>query len=141
MSLIDTLRADQLAARKAKNDIARSLLTTLLGESTTAAKNKGIEQPTDDDIIAIVRKFLKGNAEVQQHLTDEVDMAVAKTEEALLLAYLPKQLSAEELRASIVAAIDSGSTNVGSIMALLKANHAGLYDGKLASAIIKEELA
>lgn len=140
MSLIDTLRADQLAARKAKNDVARSLLTTLLGESTTAAKNKGIDQPTDDDIIAIVRKFLKGNAEVQAHLTDEVDMAVAKTEEALLKAYLPQQMSEQALRAFVTSMVAAGPTNVGAIMGALKANYAGLYDGKLASTIIKETL-
>lgn len=141
MSLIDRLRADQLAARKAKNDIARSLLTTLLGETTTIAKNAGRDNPTDDEVTAVVRKFLKGNAEVQLHLKDEIDLAVARTEADLLNVYLPKQLTEQELRDAVIAAIAGGAANVGAIMGVLKTNFAGLYDGKLASSIIKEAFA
>lgn len=140
MSLINRIREDQLIARKAKNDISRSLLTTLIGESTTAAKNKGLEQPTDDDVIAIIRKFLKGNTEVQVHLSDEIDLAIARTEAFLLNAYLPQQMSELALRAYIESLVSSGTNTVGGIMAELKKNYSGLYDGKLASTIIKELL-
>ena len=39
--LIKTIKADQLQARKNRDKIATSLLTTLIGEADTAAKNKG----------------------------------------------------------------------------------------------------
>ena len=140
MSLIATIKADQLAARKARNQITSSLLTTLIGEATTVAKNAGRELPSDDEVTAIIRKFLKGNAEVQAHLTDDADVAVAKTEAAILSGYLPTQLSEDQLREVVKAIVAGGAANVGAVMGQLKAKHAGLYDGKMASTIVKELL-
>jgi uncharacterized protein YqeY len=140
MSLIDKVKADQLAARKARDTVAASLLTTLLGEVTTLAKNAGREHPTDEEVSATIRKFLKSNTELQSHLIDVALLATAKLEAMLLTAFLPKQMSEDELRVAVKAIVADGAANVGAVMGQLKAKHAGLYDGKTASAIIKEVL-
>lgn len=140
MSIIDRIKADQLSARKAKDDVARSLLTTLMSEALMVAKNDGREAPTDDETTAVVRKFLKGNVEVQKVAQGDA-LAVAVREAELLNGYLPQQLTQDQLEAILQVAMQGGLNNVGALMGYLKANHAGLYDGKAASAIIKELLA
>jgi len=140
MSLIDKVKADQLAARKARDQVAASLLTTLIGELTTVAKNAGREYPTDEEVTAVIRKFLKSNTELQTHLIDVAMLATAKIEALLLSSFLPKQMSEDELREAVKAIVADGASNVGAVMGQLKAKHTGLYDGKLASTIIKEVL-
>jgi len=138
MSLIDKVKADQLAARKARDAVAASLLTTLIGEVTTIAKNAGREFPTDEEVTATIRKFLKSNTELQGHLIDVALLATAKIEALLLTSFLPKQLTEDELRQVIKNMIDAGAPNVGAVMTRLKTEYAGEYDGKMASNIIKE---
>jgi uncharacterized protein YqeY len=141
MSLFESIKANQLTARKAKDDITRSLLTTLMSEALMVAKNDGREAPTDDEVVAVVRKFLKGNTEVQSLLTHDLEgLSVAKREAELLSVYLPQQLTEDQIRSHVRAAIGGGLTNVGLIMGHLKYNFAGMYDGKTASKVIKEEL-
>lgn len=139
MSLIDTIKADQLTARKNREAIRASLLTTLLGEANMVAKNANREKPTDDEVTAVIRKFLKGNAEVLAH-ADDADSLVASKEKEVLESYLPKQMTEDELWVAVKKAIAEGATNVGAVMGYLKTNHAGLYDGKMASTLIKAEL-
>ena len=38
--LIDRIRADQLAARKARDSVAAGLLTTLIGEATSVSEEE-----------------------------------------------------------------------------------------------------
>ena len=49
--------------------------------------------------------------------------------------FLPKMLTEDELKEVIKA---SGLNNIGQIMKYLKENYNGLYDGKIASKLIKE---
>ena len=140
MSLITKIKADQLTARKAKNAVAASLLTTLMSDALMVAKNAGREAPSDDEVIAVVRKFLKGNAEVQANVKDE-RLGIAIQEAALLNDYLPQQMTNEALRNHVTGFIkNNDAKDMGSVMKYLKENFSGLYDGKAASGIIKEEL-
>ena len=64
MSLIEKIRVDQLASRKAAfnypatNKLQADLLTTLLGEEVMVGKNAGSRETTDAEVIAIVKKFI-----------------------------------------------------------------------------------
>ena len=62
MTLIATIKLEQLEARKARNSVKALLLTTLLGELQTLAKNSGKEEPTEAQAVVVIQKFLK-NAE------------------------------------------------------------------------------
>lgn len=57
-----------------------------------------------------------------------------------LEAYLPAQLSEDELRAYAAARVRAGD-GLGQVMAALKADFPGRYDGKLASAVVRGLLA
>lgn len=150
--LIEKIKAAQIEARKAKNSIAATLLTTLLGEANMVAKNAQRDLPTDEEVASVLKKFLDGNAATQDALhkaraTDATleRLAVAIEEQTILEGFkslLPKQLTEDELKAIIREAIVNGAKeDIGSLMGVLKKDHAGRYDGKLASAVIREALA
>jgi uncharacterized protein len=135
MTLIDTLRAAQLQARKDKLTTETSLYTTLLGEALMIGKNNGNRPTTDTEVVAVVQKFLKNNQETVSILTkDGRDTAILLHEQRLLMAMLPKQLTSEELT---LLAQSHTSLGLPGFMQFLKKNHAGQYDGKLAASVSK----
>lgn len=139
MSLLDEIRADALAARKAKAPEAGGLVT-LIGEVDTKTKSFSPARPmTDDEVVAVIKKFLKGIDETIALIAGEPDPKIL-AEKATLEGYLPKQMSEDELRAFATAKAAEGM-NMGQIMGALKAERAGQYDGKLASGIVKQALA
>ena len=144
MSLLHKIKDDSLAARKDRDVIKSALLTTLYSEAAMVGKNNGNHETTDAEVIAVVKKFIKGNDEVIQNVTDQARHEIALQEKALLLAYLPKQLSDDELRVIVGALVetltDRSIKQTGKIMAELKAKYSGQYDGAAASKIIKEFL-
>lgn len=141
MSTIAKIRTDALAARKAKSPIA-AVLVTLIGEVDTRAKSfSPARAMTDDEVVAIVQKFIK-NLDETIRVTDTSNptaSAVAKAERAALEGYLPAQMTDAEIEAFVKAKVAQGA-NMGQIMAALKAEHAGQYDGKTASHIVKRTL-
>jgi uncharacterized protein YqeY len=124
--LIEKVRADRITAMKARNTVAKTVLTTLLGELEGAAKRNQTDI-TDDMIVKTCKKFVEANLEVIA-LDSNVEQL---TEENVVLGeFIPKQLTEEELYAIIVAL---KPTNLGDVMKHLAANHRGLYNGKLAA--------
>ena len=128
--LIDQVRADRMQAMKARNGVAKTILTTLLGELEGAAK-RDQTNITDDMVVRSCKKFITANLEVID-LGGSLD--ALETENAILDSYIPKQLTEEELYAIIA---ELKPTNLGTVMQHLKANHNGLYDGKLAANVAK----
>ncbi len=170
MSLLDTLKADQLAARKSSDKIAAPLLTTLIGEASKVSDEdfkKGQTEITDEKVLRTITKFLKGAVETKgileaeftrvmghpstdgqtRPLSDEgrvfmegivPKMRAVDREIAILTAYQPQQMTRDELAAEIASfKAANADANVGGIMAHLKANFAGLYDGKMASELAR----
>jgi uncharacterized protein YqeY len=139
--LLDKLKRDSLQARKDKDQIKASLLSTVLSQVKTLAIDDGHREPNDQDVIQVVKKFLKSieeNIELgkQGKLPKDAFEQVQKEKE-ILLEYLPKQLSDDELKEIIK---NSGAKNVGEAMKYLKEHYPDQYDGKKASQIAKEIL-
>jgi uncharacterized protein YqeY len=133
--LIEQVKADRIAAMKARNTVAKTVLTTLLGELEGAAKRNQTDI-TDDMIIKTCKKFIESNKEVME-LNARNSRNLAQENE-YLETYIPKQLNEAELRAIIG---DISAVNLGDIMKQLKSAYDGQYDGKMASAIAREVLA
>lgn len=137
MSLLDKIRADQLAARKNREADKASLLTTLIGEAAMKGKNSGNRESTDSEVEEVIRKFLKGNRENMAIAGDRRDgdwCDRLDAEREVLESYLPKQLSVDEIRAKI----QGQEKSKPALMKYLKENFAGLYDGKAASQVVDE---
>lgn len=127
MSIQEQIKADFVSAMKEQNKEIKLLLSVVIGEMDRV--NKVL---TDEQVISVVKKMIEG-AKTTNNL-DEV---------AILEKYLPKQLSEEQLNGLISALIFSNNytaKDMGKIMSSLKESHAGQYDGKLASSLVKELL-
>jgi uncharacterized protein YqeY len=135
MSLIDTIKTKQVAARKSGDTVAASLYTTLLGEAAMIGKNAGNRDTTDAEVVAVVQKFLKNlNETVQALRIRGQSVETQLTEQTLLTAFLPRQLSESEL---VELVQKNAHLGMPGFMKLLKENYAGQYDGKLASQVAK----
>ncbi len=142
MTLLTKIQARSLELRKAKSPQASTLIT-LKGEMETKAKTlKPPRELTDAEVISEIKSTLK---KVDENITiyEERSMgdaaAAARAEKALLEEFLPQQMSDTELRIFIQEKISNGA-NMGQVMAALKDERAGLYDGKAASTITRELL-
>lgn len=151
MSLLETIRKDQLQARKERVAFGTALLTTLLSEATRPGKDAGRES-TDEEVLAVIKKFIANIDEVinvlgkqttEYHIDDRV--TIARLEKTMLLKYVPPQKTSAELKVIIEEFIDIiGERNpkvMGKIMGMLKTQYPGQYDGNLASRLVKEALA
>lgn len=147
MKLIEKIKAEQLAARKAKNSTRAQVLTTLIGEADMIGKNADNRTPTDEEVVAILKKFIKNLDEViriagDYRDSDRLDSAVG--EKDILSEFLPQQLTEKELRGIIQTLVDSlenkSPKDMGKVLGSLKQTYAGMYDGALASKITKELL-
>ena len=132
--LADKIKADMLTARKARDTFTVKALSTLYGELEGIAKKKN-EPISDELVIATVKKFL-ANLKESESQTGRLDLLGAiRSEIELLEAYVPSQMSEDELRAAVQRMAPS---NIGEGMKLLKETYAGQYDGKLASQVVRE---
>ena len=131
--IIEQIKTASMAARKARDSSAAASLSTLLGEIETLAKG-GKGELTDAIVITVVKKFIKNIDETLKHVTRAAGLEALTKERSMYEQFLPKQLSEQELSALIESI---GGTNVGDTMKELKINHAGTYDGALASKILK----
>lgn len=146
MTLLEKIKQDNIAARKAKDTVKSALLTTLVSEISNIGKNDGNRETTEPESIAVVKKFIKGVDETLKALefSSNPRVLVAIEEKKILESYLPTQLSEIELTAVVDQIIstlaDRSPKQMGVVMKRLKEMHDGRYDGKIASGIIKSRL-
>ena len=131
MTLKERISADYMTAFKAKDSVAKNLLSVIKGEIQTIEKNTGIENMPDEDVTKILNKTLKSLKETLQ-ASDSVD---TKLELAIIESYLPKQLSKDEIFNKITELKSAGITNIGQIM---KEFATLPVDRKVVSEVIKE---
>lgn len=135
MMLQEIIKADMKAAMKARDTAKLSLLRVIVGDISTISKAKDRPSPLvqDDEVISLL-KTMKDNA-VSMGNTDEVK---------IIDTYLPSMIGEKQLEVIISAMIHnhgySGMKDMGNVMAKLKSNYPGSYDGKIASQIVRNKL-
>jgi uncharacterized protein len=100
--MISELKKAMMKA-KMEHDTAKSnLLSTLVAEAAMVGKNDGNRATTDQEVINIIKKFIK-NANENIKILDEIgkDKSAVIKEKEILESFLPKQLDPEELEAII----------------------------------------
>ncbi len=140
--LLARLQSDLNASRKAQDKSATLLLGTIISD----VKNRRIElkrDPNDEEVIDVMRKGIKRRRE-------SVDMyekggrndlaAKERSEAASLEKYLPPQVSDDEVRAVVVAAIAAGATTIGAVMGKVLPQFRGRAEGSAINAIARQEL-
>jgi uncharacterized protein YqeY len=141
--LLTRLQADLVVARKGQDKPRLLLLSTILAD----VKNRRIElqrDPTDADVVDVLRKGIKRRRESVEMYANNAREDLAekeRSEAATLEQYLPAQVSDDELRAAVKAAIAAGATNIGGVMGKVLPQFKGRAEGGAINAIAREELA
>lgn len=135
-TLFEKIKRDQVEARKKKAPEV-PLLTTLIGEAGKVGKDTHGGNPTDLEVVATVKKFIKN---IDDLLTHSAGNPTALFEKGILEGYLPQQLT----RLEIVNIILQGGYNLkdnkvlGSVMGDFKKKYEGRYDAKLVKTTLEE---
>ena len=152
MSLKAQITEDMKAAMRAK-DAERLGTIRLL---TAAMKQKEVDERVELDdamVVAIVDKLIKQRKDSIEAFTkaDRQDLADKETAEmAVLQAYLPARLSAEDIQSGVATLVQSlaaelgravTGADMGKVMGAAKAQFAGKADMGQVSAAIKAALA
>ncbi|MFZ5547630.1 MAG: GatB/YqeY domain-containing protein [Pseudomonadota bacterium] len=146
MTLKERITEDMKAAMRAKESDRLSTIRMLLA----ACKQKEVDERVELDdtaVIGIVDKLIKQRKDSiaafqQAGRTDLVDKESAEV--AVLNAYLPQRLSADEILAEVTAIVAelgaSGPGDMGKVMGAAKARLAGKADMGQVSAAVKQAL-
>lgn len=146
MLLKEKLMDDLKAAMKEKDTICKNTVQMVRSSVLQYEKDNKVELD-DEGVLDIVAKELKRRRDVlpeyEKSGRDDL-IADINREIEVLLAYLPEQLSREELEGIVAAAIEkTGATSMrdmGKIMACVMPEVRGRADGKEINAIVKEKL-
>ena len=136
------LQADLNASRKAQDKPATLLLGTILSD----IKNRRIElkrDASDDEVVDVLRKGIKRRRESVEMYDKggRADLAAKERAEVVALEkYLPPQVSSDELRTAVSAAIAGGATTIGAVMGKVLPQFKGRAEGSAINAIAREEL-
>ncbi len=140
--------ADMKEAMKAKDEAALRGLRAIKAAIIIAKTAEGAKgELSEDDEIKLLQKLVKqrkDSLEIYQK-QDRADLARKEQEEiAIIEKFLPKQLTAEELRTEVQQIISetgaSGPADMGRVMGAATKKLAGRADGKTISAAVKELL-
>ena len=146
MSLKETLMDDLKVAMKEK-DVIRKNTVQMIRSAVLQFEKDNKQELDDNGVIDVIAKELKRRRDVlpeyEKSGRDDL-IADINREIEILLAYLPKQLTKEELEEIVVQAINEvGATSMkdmGKIMASVMPKTKGRADGKMINEIVKEKL-
>ena len=146
MTLKERITEDMKAAMRAKDSERLGAIRML----TAAIKQKEVDERVELDdaaVVAIVDRLLKQRKDSIEAFekADRQDLAdKEKSEVAVLQAYLPARLSADEVAAEVKAIVAEvgarGPSDMGKVMGAAKARLAGKADMGQVSAAVKAAL-
>ena len=148
MSLKEQLTEDMKTAMKAKAEGKQRLaVIRMVRSAIRQAEIDGKTELDDAGVVSIISKEVKSRRDSIEEFRkggreDLVEQNEAEI--AVLMPYLPKQLSEDEIRELVKAAIAqtgaSSQKDMGKVMGALMPKVKGRADGKLVNTIVREAL-
>ena len=142
----DRISQDLKSAMKARDAARTSTLRMILSELQYKEKEKGIAVD-DQAVVHVLQSMVRKRREAAEQFEKGARPDLAEKELAeitLIEAYLPEQLSEDDLRGLVCEAVaETGATGMqqmGAVMKCCMAKAAGRTDGSTLSAIVKQEL-
>ncbi len=139
------MKAALLGGNRFEGETLRNLKAAILNEEV--AKNKREEGLSNAEIEQVVAREVKKRNESAKLYRENNRPELAEPEEqeiAVLKAYLPQQLSEDEVRdivrAKIVELSADGPQMMGQVIGAVKAQAGNAADGAMLARIVKEEL-
>ena len=144
---INNALKEAMKARDERRVSTLRLVNSTLKNADIEARGQGKDALGDDAVLSVLQKMIKqrnesvelydkgGRAELAQQEREEI---------AIISAYLPKQMSEDEMKAAIAEAVrETGAASVkdmGKVVGALKGKYAGKMDFAKASALVKAAL-
>jgi len=138
----EAIKKAMLARDKVRLEPLRDIKSKLLLESTS-----GNGEVSEETALKICMKLHKQRIEtydlyIAQNRADLAEVELLQAN--VIQEFLPKMLSAEDIKIEVIAAISqtgaSGAQDMGKVMGILSAKLAGKADGKIIASLVKEEL-
>ena len=147
MSLREQLSDEMKTAMKARDELRLSTIRMV----RSSVKNRDIDlkrELSDQEIVDVLATLVKQRRESIRLFGEAGRADLVEKEEkelAVLLHFLPQQLSREEVAALVDRAVAEtgaqGGKDMGRVMKALMPHVAGRADGKMVSDLVKEKLA
>ena len=145
---INNALKDAMKARDERRVSTLRLVNSALKNADIEARGQSKAPLGDDELLSLLQKMIKQRQESVE-LYDKggrAELAAQEREEiAIISAYLPKQMSDDDVKAAIAAAVTetgaAGMKDMGKVIAVLKAKYAGQMDFGKASGMVKAALA
>jgi len=140
--LLERVQSAMTASRKAQSKDRTLVLGTVLSN----LKNREIELGralTDADAVEVLRKGVKTRRESieQYEKAGRLDLSRVEQDQIKVIEeFLPADIDPEEIRVAVRAAIATGATDIGKVMAQVMPAFRGKADGKVINQIVREEL-
>ncbi|WP_103644924.1 GatB/YqeY domain-containing protein [Campylobacter concisus] len=142
MSIREQILADIKEAMKAKDEFKRDTLRTLNAALKQVEVDQRIEM-IDEVVLPLLQKEIKKRADSVELYLKGAREDLAKKEQSeieLIKAYLPAQLSDDELKEKIKSIIEKVGKNLGAVMKMAKDEIGASAEAKRISMIAKELL-
>jgi len=138
------IKKAMLAKDKVKLAALRAVKSALLLEATKEGNNGDVSESAEMSIIQKLHKQRKDAAKIYVEQNRE-DLASEEEAQALVIeAYLPEQMSEEEIEAVVKSIIDkigaNGPSDMGKVMGQAMGQLKGKADGGLISKVVKAKL-
>ena len=138
---------DAMKSGDARRVSTLRLVNSSIKNADIEARGQGKPPLTDEELLSLLQKMIKQRQESVE-LYDKggrAELAAQEREEiAIISAYLPKQMSEDEVKAAISAAIAetgaAGMKDMGKVIGVLRAKFAGQMDFGKASGMVKAAL-
>ena len=148
-SLKATVQSDLTSAMRARDQVRSGTLRMALAAMTNEeVSGTQARELSDDEVLKVLAKEAKKRKEASVAYTGAGRPELAAKEDAelaILEAYLPAQLSDDELEAIVAAAIEqtgaTGMQQMGQVMKVASPVVAGRADGGRVAAVVKAVLA
>jgi uncharacterized protein YqeY len=145
-SFTEEMKLSMKAGTPARTSTLRMIMSRLK-DIDIAARPKGVEKVSDDDIIAMLRGMVKSRRESVELYTQGNRPELAAKEEAeigVIESFLPRQMDETSMRRAVADAIaETGAASIkdmGKVMAALRAKHAARLDMAKAGPMVKAGL-
>lgn len=100
--LIDDLKKRMFDAMKSKDVVAKEIVRTAIGEVTATGAD-----PTDERVVAVLRKLVKSNEETLKMTTDPAVRSSLEQELGVIREFLPKSLDVEQIQSALASVVES----------------------------------
>ena len=145
---INNALKEAMKSREERRVSTLRMMNAAIKDRDIEARGAGKGPLSDEDLLALFQKLIKQRQDsVEMYRKGGRADLVAQEEEeiAIISSYLPKQMSEDEMKAAIEAAVAetgaAGMKDMGKVIGILRGKYAGQMDFGKASGLVKAKLA